>query len=93
MEKQQLCFTAHFRNTSQERIKDLSYQFTGKKEAQGNVSHTNQSGDFEAEPGKKIELSTLSFNDQQDTIDHIECVLKIYHKKSLLVSDTLKISH
>ena len=84
-----LRFNAFCRNESKDIIKDLSYQFNGWKQSETGSSNISQSGKFEAEPGKKISLSTLELNNIQKGMLNLK--LEIFYKDSLIATDSLEI--
>jgi uncharacterized protein YcfL len=84
--KENLSYTAYFKNNSNESINALHYKFHLWKNSSGGTSKIFQSGDFSINPEQKISLSTIELNQSQ--IVRIDMKLEIYHRDSLIIKDS-----
>jgi hypothetical protein len=89
IQTEKMRFNAFFKNESERKIKNLSYQFNGWKQSESGSSNISQSGQFEAAPGKKISLSTIELNNIQNGMLNLK--LEIFHRDSLIATDSLEI--
>lgn len=85
-------FKSYFRNDSKATIEDLSYEFTSLKESKSGKSNIKQAGKFSAKPGQEITLSTIQLNSGQSRSKVFKLQLKIFHRDSLINTDSLIIA-